>query len=299
MDALFKRLRAEGISVALDCPLAQYSSFRVGGNARLAAFPDSLEKLLTTLSLARESGVRYEVFGRASNVVFSDRGFDGLIIFTGSCRSVERNGSTLCADCGAPLASLATFACENALTGAEFLHGIPGTVGGAVFMNAGAYGGSVADICIRSEWWDRITGERGSFVGAEHAFDTRMSIYQREARYLLLGAEFLLTDGDRTAIRATMRDLSERRRSSQPLEYPSAGSVFKRPVGHYAGKLIEDCGLKGTTVGGAQVSEKHAGFIINVGGATAQDIRELTDLVRERVHRMTGVELECEIRFIE
>ncbi len=300
MDALLEKLRTLEIDVRERVLLALHSSFRVGGIARAAAFPASRSQLIQILHAAREHAVRYAVFGNASNVVFSDDGFDGLIIFTVGCKELVCCDGRIDADCGASLFRVAMTAYEHSLCGAEFMHGIPGTVGGAVLMNAGAFEGCVADLCIRSDYWDAQTGQIGSFLGDAHCFGTRTSIYaEHPQRYVVLGASFSLGCGDRVEIRAKMDDYMARRKRTQPLEYPSAGSVFKRPVGHYAGKLIEDCGLKGKTVGGAQVSVKHAGFIINTGEATAADIRALTTLVQETVFCDTGVKLEPEIRFID
>lgn len=298
MKELLNRLKNCGLDVRPSCPLAPHSSFRVGGCAALAAFPDSKEGMIIAMRCAAERGIRFSVFGNASNVVFADEGFDGLIIFTGAYRTLSADGDKLEASCGVPLARLAVFAADRGLRGAAFLHGIPGTVGGAVPMNAGAYEGSVSDICIRSEYWDRETGELGVLEGDAHRFGYRTSIYTQQERYVLLEAQFAMERGDPAEIRAQMAEYAERRRRTQPLEYPSAGSVFKRPAGSYAGKLIQDCGLKGYTVGGAQVSEKHAGFIINRGNATAADIRALTAHVQQVVLEQTGVMLECEIRFI-
>ena len=165
-------------------------------------------------------------------------------------------------------------------------------------MNAGAYGGCMADICVVSDFYDAESNTVGSFSGEEQAFANRTSVYAQNLRYVVLGATLVLWRGVRAEIEAQMRELAARRRASQPLELPSAGSVFKRPEGHFAGKLIEDCGLKGMRVGGAEVSQKHAGFIVNRGGATAADVRALVELIRERVLHDTGVELECEIRFL-
>jgi UDP-N-acetylmuramate dehydrogenase len=299
MKELIRLLEQNQIKTVSNCPLASHSTFRVGGFAALAAFPDTKKKMIDTLHLAAERGVRYSVFGNASNVVFADEGFDGLILFTGACREMTLDGNTITAACGTPLWQLASLAAEKSLGGSEFLHGIPGTVGGAVFMNAGAFEGSVSQICTRSVYWDRETREVGVLEGSAHAFGNRTSIYAQNARYVLLEANFELTEGREDQIRARMAELLQRRRQSQPLEYPSAGSVFKRPIGHFAGKLIQDCGLKGYSVGGAQVSQKHAGFIINTGGATAADIRTLTAYVQKTVLEKTGVELECEIQFIE
>lgn len=299
MKELIRLLEQNQIKAVSNCPLAAHSSFRVGGSAALAAFPDTKKKLISTLRYAAERGVRFLVFGNASNVVFADEGFDGLIIFTSACREMTLDVNTITASCGTSLGQLASFAAEKSLGGAEFLHGIPGTVGGAVFMNAGAFEGSISQICTRSVYWDRETCEVGIFEGDAHAFGNRTSIYAQNGRYVLLEASFALTEGREDQIRARMAELLQRRRQGQPLEYPSAGSVFKRPIGHFAGKLIQDCGLKGYSVGGAQVSQKHAGFIINTGGATAADIRTLTAYVQKTVLEKTGVELEREIQFIE
>lgn len=299
MKKLYESLCRQGVDVQADHPLAPHSSFRVGGKARLVAFPNTVEKLVATLREAVDANIRYAVFGNASNVVFSDDGFDGLVIFTGACKDIQIVGQTITAACGTPLWRVAALACENGLCGAEFMHGIPGTVGGGVYMNAGAFEGCMAQICTRTTYWDRQTGEIGCFEGEAHAFDTRTSVYAKSDRYILLQAEFLLPKGTRAEIRARMDDFMARRKRTQPLEYPSAGSVFKRPVGYFAGKLIQDCNLKGHTVGGAQVSQKHAGFIINIGNATAKDIAALTAYVRDTVLAQTGVLLECEIQFIE
>lgn len=299
MKELLSVLKLNQIKVVADCPLASHSSFHVGGAATAAVFPKSRKEMLLTLRCAAESGVRCLIFGNASNVVFPDEGFDGMIVFTGAWREMTLEGRLLTASCGTSLARLASFAASNQLSGAEFLHGIPGTVGGAVFMNAGAFEGSVSQLCTRSVYWDWERLEMGTFEGDAHAFGNRTSVYAQNDRYVLLEASFLLSEGQETEIRARMAELLERRRRSQPLEYPSAGSVFKRPVGHFAGKLIEDCGLKGYSIGGAQVSQKHAGFIINTGGATAGDIRALTSYIQQTVLDRMGVKLECEIQFIE
>ena len=199
---------------------------------------------------------------------------------------------------GAPLPALAADAWRHGLSGLEFAQGIPGTLGGGVFMNAGAFGGCMADVTEWSEWFDCASGEVGRFSGAEQRFGTRTSIYEAEKRWILLGAGLRLTPGDPDAIRAKMEDCRMRRQRTQPLELPSAGSVFRHPPGAFAGKLIEDCGLKGTRIGGAEVSVKHAGFIVNRGGATAQDVTDLISYIRETVLRETGYRLECEVRTV-
>ena len=297
MERLRSALESARVPYQTEYSLAACSSFRIGGPADVAILPASREQMLLALRTVTSAEIPFLVIGNASNVVFSDEGFRGAVILTGAWREVTVEDSTLQVSAGCTLASVAAKARDHSLTGMEFAHGIPGTVGGAVFMNAGAYGGCMADICVRSEYFDTQSGDCRVLVGAEQEFATRSSIYEKNPHYAILGATLSLARGDRNAIGAKMNELAAKRKQSQPLEYPSAGSVFKRPEGYFAGKLIEDCGLKGLTVGGAQVSQKHAGFIINVGGATAADVRRLTELIRERVYAAYGVMLACEIRF--
>jgi len=246
----------------------------------------------------RTCGAAYRVIGKASNVVFSDEGFAGLVIFTGRCDAVTLRDKTVTAAAGIGMTELSRVAQSAGLAGLEFAYGIPGTVGGAVVMNAGAYGGCMADVCISSRCFDMQTGEILTYTGDAQGFAVRTSVYEKNPHLVVLEATMRLTLDDPAQIDARMREYMERRRASQPLQYPSAGSVFKRPVGYYAGKLIEDCGLKGLTVGGAQVSEKHAGFIVNRGGATARDVWDLSELVRRSVKERFGVDLEREIKFL-
>lgn len=298
MEQIYGLLTHAGVRVERSYPLAPHTSFRIGGRARMAAFPKNREELLLTLKALCDVGVRYTVIGCASNVVFSDEGYDGVVIFTGAWRACCVNGNELFVSAGTPLLTVATEARRQGLAGAEFAYGIPGTLGGAVFMNAGAFGGAMSDICVQSEYFDGLSGEIAVVRGPDHRFGHRTSIYEKNPHYTVLGATLRLVPDEFDAIDARMKEYLSRRKSTQPLEYPSAGSVFKRPEGYFAGKLIEDCGLKGTRIGGAQVSEKHAGFIVNRGGATARDVRELVELIRTRVYDQFGVTLECEIRFL-
>lgn len=298
MDALLSSLRDVHIEYRTALPLSQHSSFRIGGEAELALFPKTREELVLSLRILREKGVDFRVIGNGSNVVFPDEGMRGAVVFTSAFRTLAVNGTEIDVSAGVTLAALSTAAKNASLTGAEFAHGIPGTLGGAVFMNAGAFGGCMADICISSEYYDTETDTLGKLCGEAQAFGTRTSAYAKDPHRIVLGARLSLQKGDAEEIASKMRDFAERRRASQPLELPSAGSVFKRPIGHFAGKLIEDCGLKGLRVGGAEVSRKHAGFIVNCGGATALDVRTLTEQIKETVYRETGVLLECEIQFL-
>lgn len=291
-------LSAKGIKFTENEPLAPHSTFRIGGAAKLAAMPDTTEQIIDAVSAAKEAGLDFTVIGNGSNVLFSDKGFDGLVIFTRNADSVVIKGNRVIADAGAPFTKLAVTVKNAGLTGLEFAYGIPGSVGGAVYMNAGAYNGEASQVVASSMAYDDLTGEVRMISREEHNFGYRTSVYsQNRDRLTVLSAEFELKEGDSAAIWETMQDLMRRRREKQPLEYPNAGSVFKRPQGYFVGKLITDAGLKGYTIGGAQVSEKHAGFIVNIGGATAQDVLRLVEHIQKTVQSQFGVMLECEINF--
>lgn len=288
------------LNVLREEPMARHTSFRVGGPARRMAFPERGEQLVLLLSMARDCGARPLLIGNGTNLLAPDEELDRLVIETSSlCRlELGEEPDTILAECGVPLARLADFACKHGLTGLEFAHGIPGTVGGGVCMNAGAYGGELKQVISGVS---ALFPEEGvKFLsGEELAFGYRRSFLTDHPEAAALRAVFRLSAGDPEAIRETQRDLMARRKASQPLELPSAGSTFKRPEGHFAGTLIDQCGLKGLTVGGAQVSEKHAGFLVNRGGATCADVKELIRQVQEAVFEKTGVRLEPEVKFVE
>lgn len=293
-----EQLSAKEIKFTENELLAPHSTFRIGGEARLAAMPDTTEQIIDAVSAAKEAGLDFTVIGNGSNVLFSDKGFDGLVIFTRNADSVVIKGNRVIADAGAPFTKLAVTVKNAGLTGLEFAYGIPGSVGGAVYMNAGAYNGEASQVVASSMAYDDLTGEVRMISREEHNFGYRTSVYsQNRDRLTVLSAEFELKEGDSAAIWETMQDLMRRRREKQPLEYPNAGSVFKRPQGYFVGKLITDAGLKGYTIGGAQVSEKHAGFIVNIGGATAEDVLRLVEHIQKTVQSQFGVMLECEINF--
>ncbi len=288
------------VRVLREEPMARHTSFRVGGPARRMAFPEKGEQLVLLLSMAWECGARPLVIGNGTNLLAPDSGLDRLVVETSGLSHLdmgEEPGSLL-AESGVPLARLADFACRQGLTGLEFAHGIPGTVGGGVCMNAGAYGGELKQVVSGVS---ALFPEEGVkfLTGEELAFGYRRSFLTEHPEAVVLYAVFRLSAGDPEAIRETQRSLMARRKASQPLEWPSAGSTFKRPEGHFAGTLIEQCGLKGLGVGGAQVSEKHAGFLINRGGATCADIKELIRQVQEAVLEKTGVRLEPEVKIVE
>ena len=288
------------VRVLREEPMARHTSFRVGGPARRMAFPEKGEQLVLLLSMAWECGARPLVIGNGTNLLAPDSGLDRLVVETSGLSRLdmgEEPGSLL-AESGVPLARLADFACRQGLTGLEFAHGIPGTVGGGVCMNAGAYGGELKQVVSGVS---ALFPEEGVkfLTGEELAFGYRRSFLTEHPEAVVLYAVFRLSAGDPEAIRETQRSLMARRKASQPLEWPSAGSTFKRPEGHFAGTIIEQCGLKGLGVGGAQVSEKHAGFLINRGGATCADIKELIRQVQEAVLEKTGVRLEPEVKIVE
>lgn len=282
-----------------DEPMTKHISFRVGGPAKRMAFPKNAEQVVLLMSFAEECGARPLVIGNGTNLLAPDEGLDRLVInMAGEFASVGLTGECeLTATAGISLARLALFACEQSLTGLEFAHGIPGTLGGAVVMNAGAYGGEMKDVITSVTMLDSARGIV-TLSAEEMQFSYRRSILNDHPEYVVLSATFRLQKGDADAIGAKMRELMEKRKASQPLEYPSAGSTFKRPTGYYAGPLIEGCGLKGCRVGGAEVSRKHAGFVINVGGATCADVLALIEEVQKTVYDVHGVMLEPEVKIV-
>ncbi len=269
---------------------------KVGGNAKYLVLPKSENELVAALRYFRENGEKYIVVGNCSNLIFPDSGYDGAVIVTSEVRGITCENGIITALCGDSLSSLARVACENSLTGLEFCYGIPGTVGGAVYMNAGAYGGEIKQRFVSGRFLNS-DNEIIALNCDELEFGYRKSRLERE-HLILLSAEFTAAIGEKSEIRAKMDELMQKRKSKQPLEYPSCGSAFKRPEGYFAGALIEQCGLKGISIGGARVSEKHAGFVINGGNATASDVIELLKYVADTVFKNTGVMLEPEIKVI-
>ena len=280
-----------------DVPLRRYTSFRIGGAARRMAFPRSGEELVLLVSRALELGARPFVLGNGTNVLFPDEGVDRLVISTREMNRVCRgeNENEIIAECGASMANMAVFAQKEGLSGLEFAHGIPGSVGGGVTMNAGAYGGELAQVIESVTVLFPDEGVRTLNAG-EMAFSYRHSLLTERPEAVVLRAAFRLQPGKPEEIRKKMDELMARRKASQPLEYPSAGSTFKRPEGYFAGPLIERAGLKGCGFGGAEVSKKHAGFVVNTGGASADDVKKTIAMVQSRVWEASGVRLEPEVR---
>ena len=285
-------------------PLAPHTTFRIGGAACFWLMPKNTAQLREMLALCRAHGVRRYLLGNGSNTLFSDEGFDGAVIDLRGidapvvCESQPDGTAVLTVSAGSTLGRLCSEAQSRGLTGLEFACGIPGTVGGAVYMNAGAYGGEMKDVLTEVTFLNE-DGTLCTLPAAELALGYRTSVFEQHPEWCILSARVRLTAGDKDAITAQMQDFLQRRRDKQPLEWPSAGSTFKRPQGAFAGKLIEDCGLRGLQVGGAQISEKHCGFVINRGGATCADVLALTEQVKRVVREKTGFVLEREIRVVK
>ncbi len=277
-------------------PMSRHASFHIGGPVALMALPRSEQEALAAVQTAHELGIEPFFMGNGSNLLVSDRGVERFIIkMVPGLELCQAEDSTIEAGSGISLARLAIFARDRGLAGLEFAHGIPGSLGGGITMNAGAYDGEMSQV-VREVTCLTTQGVRQRVERFE--FGYRRSAFS-DGKRLILSAKLQLRRGDPQAIRSRMEELSIRRHAKQPLEYPSAGSMFKRPPGHFAAALIDQCGLKGLTVGGAQVSEKHGGFVINRGGATCTDVLKLVEQVHERVLAQTGVELEMEVRVLE
>ena len=284
------------LEIRFDVPMSRLTSFRIGGPAKCVAYPKTEEELSGLLKLCAENAVEPVILGAGTNVLAPDAGMEKLVIvLKDALEGMEQVGETsIRVMAGVTMSRAAVFAAGLNLGGLEFAHGIPGTVGGGVYMNAGAYGGEIKDVCKRVRIMD-MAGEARWITGEEAAFSYRHSAIE-DNPWIVVAAEFELTPKPESEVWEKMKELIGKRRASQPLDLPSAGSAFKRPVGGYAAALIDQTGLKGFRVGGAAVSEKHAGFVVNLGGATAADVRELLQQVSDKVFDCTGIRLEPEVR---
>ena len=278
--------------------MSAHCSFKIGGPARLMLLPASAGEAAAVLGLLRREGVRTLIMGNGTNLLVPDEGYDGAVVcMSRPCSDIELIGETkIRAGAGATLAATAVFAAEHSLTGLEFAHGIPGSVGGGAAMNAGAYGGEMRDVIESVEFVD-LDGRIRTLGASELGMSYRHSVFS-DTDKLITSVTFALTPGDAGAIRERMRELIEKRRASQPLDMPSAGSTFKRPANGYAAAMIDAAGLKGERVGGAMVSTKHAGFVINAGGASYEDVVALMREIRRRVYEREGVLLEPEVKLM-
>jgi UDP-N-acetylmuramate dehydrogenase len=282
--------------VLINEPMSKHTTFRIGGPADYFVTPQDTESLNALLTFCTDNGLSVFHLGNGSNLLVCDSGIRGVVITTAKLNSIALCANNIQCGAGAKLSDVCRFAADAGLEGLEFAYGIPGTVGGAVYMNAGAYGGEMKDAVTAVRHFS--AGTAGEYIKKDLDFSYRKSAYTGSDKFIT-SVTLSLHTGDKAEINRKMDELLQRRKNRQPLEYPSAGSVFKRPVGHYAGTLIESCGLKGLRIGGAMVSEKHVGFIINTGGATCSDVKALIDKIKSEVLRQTGVTLESEIKIID
>ncbi len=284
------------IEFKLNEPMKCHTSFKIGGEADIFISVSSATALIGVIEKCGEYSIPYFIIGKGSNLLVSDNGIRGAVISLSGLNKITACGEIITCDTGVALSELCRFSLENSLSGLEFAYGIPGSVGGAVFMNAGAYGGEMADIIVSAECLTKA-GEKITVNAEDMDLGYRKSIFKQNGM-IVLNVTFKLEKGSKSEIEAKMNDFICRRRDKQPLEYPSAGSFFKRPEGNFAGALIEKNGLKGFKVGGAQVSEKHAGFVINCGGATCKDVNELGKQVAEKIFMAENILLEREVIFV-
>lgn len=283
-----------GISYTMQEPMSKHTTFKIGGNADMFVSVSNTEQLKAVVTSCKDNDIPLFILGRGSNLLISDEGMCGVVLtLDGEFKDISSKENTIICGAGANLTKLCVFALSESLSGLEFAYGIPGSVGGAAYMNAGAYGGEMKDV-VASVTHMTPNGDIVTLDASELQFSYRHSVY-KNTDDIILFVTMNLQPADNAEIKAKMDDYINRRKSKQPLEYPSAGSVFKRPQGNFAGTLIEQCGLKGKTIGGAQVSQKHAGFIINVGDATCEDVLNLVKFVQDTVRTQTGYFLECEI----
>lgn len=291
------RLESLGCQVRENEPLAAYTSFKIGGAADFLVTVKNRDTAAAVLRFCAQEKLPLFILGNGSNLLVSDRGVEGVVMRLDCGKEgLSVQGTQIKAQAAVPLSRLCRFACERGLSGLEFAYGIPGTVGGGTYMNAGAYGGQLSDV-IKSVTVLTQMGDVRELLAEELDFDYRHSVFM-EQPLLIWSVTLDLQQGDSAEIHKTMEKHLCCRREKQPLEYPSGGSFFKRPAGHFAGALVEQCGLKGATVGGAQISEKHAGFLINRGGATCDEVLELCQHVQKAVRDRFGVQLEREVQFI-
>ncbi|ONI47427.1 UDP-N-acetylenolpyruvoylglucosamine reductase [Candidatus Epulonipiscioides saccharophilum] len=298
MDELLKQFRAivKEEQIKVEEPIKNYTTFKIGGPAKVLVVVEKIDEISKIINVCKKENVKYYILGRGSNLLAKDEGYEGVLILI-NISKIEIANNIIKAEAGAKLSRVAQVASENNLRGFEFAHGIPGSIGGAVVMNAGAYGGEIKDVLLSIEAINS-RGEKVTLQNSELNLGYRTSIIPKEG-LIVLSATIKLEPGNRKEIEKKTRELNQQRRDKQPLNYPSAGSTFKRPEGYFAGKLISDAGLAGLRIGDAQVSEKHCGFIVNVGSATYQDVNSLIDKVKYEVFQKFGVMLESEVKVIE
>lgn len=295
-EALENFCNSKKIKYKMNEPMALHTSFKIGGPAEFFVLPESLQQLSELINALATIKIPYFILGKGSNLLVSDKGIVGVVISLCEIKNISVSGNKIVAEAGASLAAVCVAAQQNGLSGLEFAYGIPGCVGGALYMNAGAYGGEMSQVVCSAECMDS-TGNTETVLAEDMKLGYRTSIF-KENEKIITSVAFELKSGNCDEIQAQMDDFMQRRKSKQPLECPSAGSTFKRPAGYFAGALIEKNNLKGTRVGGAMVSEKHAGFVINYDNATCEDVKNLMGLVQNKVREADGVTLEPEVIFV-
>ena len=286
-----------GSRLQLDFPMNSYTSFKIGGPADIVVFPENIDELLFAIDYIKSNNIPYEVLGNGTNILVSDQGIDGIVLILTKIQSKSIDENKIITAAGNLLSEIAQFAMKHSLSGMEFAGGIPGSVGGAIYMNAGAYGSEVKDIISNVTCLDQNGVVRELYL-PDLELSYRKSIFQENQSIILEATFELKKSNDQDQIKSIMQENNKKRRAKQPLDYPSAGSVFKRPEGHYAAKLIEEAGLKGYQLGGAMISDKHAGFIINYDNATSEDISNLIEVIRDVVWKKFSVKLETEVKFV-
>ena len=290
----YNREHEDPIEIKQNEPMSRHTSFKIGGNADLYIIPHDMDALIETVRILKETETKRYFLGNATNVLFDDAGFRGAVVSLGNICAIKVIENRIIAEAGASLNLVCKTARDKELSGLEFAYGIPGSIGGAVFMNAGAYGGEMSQVVAQSTYFSLDDMTVHTIPLTAHEYGYRKSVY-RHNNWLVLSAVLELQKGEYDKINAAMNDYMSRRIDKQPLEYPSAGSVFKRYPGRYTGQMIEECGLKGYSIGGAQVSEKHAGFIVNKGGATSADVLALIEHIKNEVYKKFDCRIECEV----
>lgn len=297
-ETMFNSFEGIDCEIKKDVPMKMYTSFKTGGNAAIMLCPKNEKSLYKIVEACKKENIKPFILGNGTNLLVSEKGIDNVVIHIGrGFDEIELlDETTIRCQAGCSLMKLCRFALENSLTGLEFAYGIPGSVGGAMYMNAGAYDGEMKDVAVSCDYIT-FDGEKGTLSAEEMDLSYRHSVFC-DSDKIIVSATLKLEKGSRTEIENKMNDLMSRRKDKQPVEYPSAGSTFKRPTGFFAGKLIEECGLRGKSIGGAQVSEKHCGFIINKNNATSDDILDLIEFVRDEVLEQKGILLETEVKLV-
>ena len=290
----YNREHGNTIEIKQNEPMSRHTSFKIGGNADLYIIPHDMDALIETVRILKETETKRYFLGNATNVLFDDAGFRGAVVSLGNICAIKVIENRIIAEAGASLNLVCKTARDKELSGLEFAYGSPGSIGGAVFMNAGAYGGEMSQVVAQSTYFSLDDMTVHTIPLSAHEYGYRESVY-RHNNWLVLSAVLELQKGEYDKINAAMNDYMSRRIDKQPLEYPSAGSVFKRYPGRYTGQMIEECGLKGYSIGGAQVSEKHAGFIVNKGGATSADVLALIEHIKNEVYKKFDCRIECEV----